>query len=1054
VRVNLALLFVVLGMFGGSSVLGQSPNASLSGVVLDPDKKSIADAEILVVNDYTRIQYEAKTNVEGFFAVSNLPPGQYRIQVSKTGFKAVIKPDIILNVQDALAITFTLPIGASSVVVTVEGGAPMINTTDATVSTVVDRQFAENLPMNGRSFQTLIDLAPGVVATSSGSLESGQFSVNGQRAASNYWMVDGVGANIGVGTTGIAGNGFGGAVGSYSVLGGTNSLVSVDALQEFRIETSTYAPEFGRTPGGQISIVTRSGTDQFHGTVFDYFRNDVLDANDWFANAHGLAKPAERQNDFGGTFGGPIRRRRTFFFFSYEGLRLALPQTAETDVPDIASRQSAVAVMQPYLNAFPLPNGPELGNGMAPFDASFANRGTLDAYSLRVDDRLTDKLTLFGRYNYSPSVIVQRGVGVSLNTVSPSRITVQTATVGLTWEISPTTSNDLRFNYSRTNASSHFYLDNFGGAVPLNSPPLPSPYTAENAEFGFEFLTGANTQFEVGSFGRNTQRQINVVDGFETQKGAHAIKFGVDYRRLTPSKDPSLSPQNGVPWYHQLAVFLDVPSAEIASPLAAIVGVATNSQFRFQNLGLYAQDTWRATSRLTATYGVRWDGDFAPASISGPNIPRVTSFHNPASLALASAGTTPYNTTYGNFAPRIGVAYQLSNRANWLSVLRGGFGVFYDLASSEVGNAIQSSYPFGATNIAFGTGFPLDPSSAAPPPIAPEQLASPGASLSAFDPHLKLPYTLEWNVAFEQGLGTQQSFSATYVGAAGRRLLNTAAIFSPNPNFSRALLTGNSGSSNYNALQVQFERRLSRGLQLLASYVFAHSIDTGSSGQASDVNPTVSASLNRGPSDFDIRHTFSSALTYAIPGWKWNRFSSTISEGWSVESVILARSAPPVNVFDGGLQTILGAGIEVRPDVVPGQPLYLYGREFPGGTALNPAAFTPPPTDANGNPIRQGDLGRNALRGFGATQWDFALHRDFHLHEEIKLQFRAEMFNVLNHPNFGPPVSDLSNVTQFGQSAETLGQFLGGGNLGGGGFSPLYQIGGPRSIQLALKLFF
>jgi hypothetical protein len=208
----------------------------------------------------TGIRYETATNAEGIYNLSSLPPGVYRIQVSKPGFKTIVRPDIILNVQDAVSINFTLPIGAVSVTVTVEGGAPLINTQAATVSTVVDRQFAENLPLNGRSFQSLIYLTPGTVATTSTSSDSGQFSVNGQRPSSNYWMVDGVSANVGVGAATTPGNGFGGALGSTSALGGTNSLVSVDAMQEFRIQTSTFAPEFGRTPGAQISILTRSGT--------------------------------------------------------------------------------------------------------------------------------------------------------------------------------------------------------------------------------------------------------------------------------------------------------------------------------------------------------------------------------------------------------------------------------------------------------------------------------------------------------------------------------------------------------------------------------------------------------------------------------------------------------------------------------------------------------------------------------------------------------------------------------------------------------------------------
>jgi hypothetical protein len=248
----------------------------------------------------------------------------------------------------------------------------------------VDRQLAENLPLNGRSFQTLIDLTPGVVVAATNSSDNGQFNVNGQRAAANYWMVDGVSANIGVGVSVVqaGGNGLGGTLGSFSAMGGTNSLVSVDAMQEFRIQTSTYAPEFGRTPGGQISIVTRSGANQFHGTAFDYVRNDLFDANNWFANSVGLSKPRERQNDFGGTFSGPILKDRTFFFFSYEGLRLRLPQTGLTTVPDSNARQTALAAMRPYLNAFPQPNGTDdATSDTAQFNSSYSDPATPTAFA-------------------------------------------------------------------------------------------------------------------------------------------------------------------------------------------------------------------------------------------------------------------------------------------------------------------------------------------------------------------------------------------------------------------------------------------------------------------------------------------------------------------------------------------------------------------------------------------------------------------------------------------------------------------------------------------------
>jgi hypothetical protein len=1100
-----AVRFLILSFLFLSLSVGQSPNGTISGIVHDPSDRPIPDAEILIVNDLTNIQYQTKTSDEGIYVVTNLPPGPYRIQVTKRGFKTLIKPGLVLNVQDALSVSVTLPLGAVAEVVTVEAGAPLINTTDGAVSTVVDRQFAENLPMNGRSFQTLIQLAPGVVVTPSTAADGGQFSVNGQRAGSNYWMVDGVSANIGMSSTAGAGNGLGGALGSFSVLGGTNSLVSVDALQEFRIQTSTYAPEFGRTPGAQISILTRSGTNRFHGTLFDYLRNDRFDANDWFADFAGLRKPQERQNDFGGTFAGPVRKDRTFFFFSYEGLRLRLPQTALTSVPDASftpggttnSRQNAVPGLQPYLNAFPLPNpdSPEIfvqcdpttdpscpltgqkPTGSADFNASYSNAATLDAYSIRIDHKFYEKLGIFGRYNYSPSQALTRGDNRSLSVVHPSRIDTETFTIGATWLLSHLASNDLRFNYSRTNASGRYYQDQFGGAVPLVSLPLPNPFTTDNALFQFEVfsLKNSNLGFAEGKLAGNYQRQFNIVDNVSFQAGSHSLKFGVDFRHLSPFFAPVS--------YSQIARFTDVPSAEQGNLDFSLVYFQQPTALLFKNLGLFGQDTWRIKPKLTLTYGLRWDVDFAPSPNSGPNLLAVTGFDltNLANLALAPTGTPPFSTTYGNIAPRIGVAYQVSPKQSWQSVLRGGFGVFYDLVTSQAGNVFDSAtYPFGNFAFNFGGTFPLNSAEAAPPQIIIPD-ASNGQTLFALDPHLRLPYTLEWNVALEQGFGDQQTVSTSYVGATGRRLLQAADIISPNPSYAAAQLTSNAATSSYNALQVQFDRRLSHGLQALVSYTWSHSIDdasagsdgTGSNRLVSAVNPKA----NRGSSDFDIRSAFSAGVSYEVPTPRINAFAGAILRGWSLQSLVQARSAPPVDVSDGAFNQLnTGFQANIRPDLVPGQPLYLSGSQCAavfgplgspcaGGKGFNPAAFTDPPVDGStGNPIRQGNVPRNFLRGFGATQWDFAVHRDFPIRDYLKLQFRAEMFNVLNHPNFAPPSGAFLSPQNggpgsFGVSSTMLGKFFNGGNsgtsnTGGGAFSPLYQIGGPRSMQFALKLFF
>jgi len=1015
-----------------------------------------------------------------------LHPGHYLISARKPGFKTVTVTQLELNVQDNVVRNFALQVGSIAETITITADDLHINTTDGTVSTVVDRQFAENLPLNGRSFQTLIQLTPGVVLTAANGNDTGQFSINGQRGSSNYWMVDGVSANVGINGFSTPGNGLGGALGSFSVFGGTNSLVSVDALQEFRIQTSTFAPEFGRTPGGQISIVTRSGTNQFHGTVFDYLRNDIFDANNWFNTAvtPALPKAQERQNDFGGTFSGPILKDRTFFFFSYEGLRLRLPQTALTTVPCDSTcqvfgnaRASAVSAMQPYLNAFPLPNGPEVfttctpnvngcpasgqqSTGAAQFNSSFSNPGTLDAYSLRIDHRLSDKLALFGRYNYSPSKVDQRGFSPdTLSSVTAAKITTETATAGVTWSISPVITNDFRFNYSHVTSSSDNTLDNFGGAVPLGSLPVPSPFTSQDAQFNFVVLSlGSNFAIVVGKNAQSEQRQINLVDSLSVQKGSHGMKFGVDFRRL--------SPQIGGQRYAQTPIFFGVPDAQKGNAFLSFVISERSATLLFRNLGAFAQDTWRVFPRLTLTYGLRWDVDFAPTSISGPALAAVTGFNlrNLSSLTLAPSGTQPYSTTYGNLAPRVGVAYQLPQSPDWQTVLRGGFGLFYDLATSEVGNnVVPNNYPFGRRALVFGS-FPLSASAAAPPQIVPPN-ASNGQTLFGYNPNLELPYTLEWNAALEQALGKQQTLTVSYVGAVGRRLLQTGVVSNPNPNYGSAELVTNAAASNYNALQLQFQRRLLQGLQALASYTWSHSIDTASAGSVgalgSGSNSLVASldpNINRGPSDFDIRHAFSMGLTYDVPVPKSNTFINAILRRWSTESTFQARSAPPVNVrynpfsFGG---SISGFQTFVRPDVVPGQSFYLFGSQYPGGKAFNPSAFAAPAAF----PFGQGNLARNSLRGFGAYEWDLAVHRDFPLRERLKLQFRAELFNILNHPNFGPPNGDLGSPTvpnpQFGLSTQMLGQSLGGTQgVGTGAFNPLYQIGGPRSMQFALKLMF
>jgi hypothetical protein len=317
------------------------------------------------------------------------------------------------------------------------------------------------------------------------------------------------------------------------------------------------------------------------------------------------------------------------------------------------------------------------------------------------------------------------------------------------------------------------------------------------------------------------------------------------------------------------------------------------------------------------------------------------------------------------------------------------------------------------------------------------------------EPNLKLPRTYEWNAALEQSFGSNQTLSLTYIGAIGRDLLRNTNLVSPNSNFGFVGVTSNSATSDYQALQLKFERRLSQGLQAVASYTWSHSIDIASTDAFANYlntpNSVANPNIDRGNSDFDIRHAFSAGVTYNLPSPGLNKGAHAALGGWSVDSFIFARTAPPVDVV-GGLVFADGIALYPRPDVVPGVPLELYGSQYPGGKAFNPAAFTPPPTG------QQGDFGRNVLRGFGALQADVAFQRQVQLSEKVGLRFRGEFFNLFNHPNFGPPNNNLTSPL-FGQSTQTLASSLGSGGANGG-FNPLYQIGGPRSIQLALKLEF
>ena len=1037
-RLRQIIFVAVVSLLFIGAAIAQSPNGTISGTVFDPLGKVIVGAEIAVVNDATRVQNFTKTNGDGVYVVPNLPPGSYRVQVAKLGFKTLIKPDITLNVQDALAINFTLPIGAVSETITVQGGAPLISTESGAVSTVIDRNFVENLPLNGRSFNTLLQLTPGVVVAPTNSAfanNGGQFSIAGQRTSANNFLVDGVSANFGVGPVLGQGTAGTGAAQALSVLGGTSSLVSVEALQEFRIETSSFAPEFGRSPGGQVILTTRSGTNNLHGAIYEYFRNNVLDANDWFASRASLPRAPERHNDFGGFVGGPIRSDRTFFFISYEGARLRQPNTSVISVPSEYARATAPGPIAPFIDAYPQPDDKTLTTGVytGMFTGNFSNPSTLNAGSVRIDHAFNSRFALFGRYNEAPSKAEVRSN--ALSEIDLTDVGTRTLTVGVTMALNPRVSNNLRGNYSVQNSSFVNTLDSFGGAVTPNlgvfSANLPNA-----ADASFTFCSFDTRCYTTGPQTRNRSTQLNFADDLVVAVGKHQLKVGADYRAIFLDLRPS-----------NVGLEYDVNSVSdflSSSQALDIFGTFVNSShFLDQATSVYGQDTWKISPRLTVTYGLRWELSPAPSPRGGTKVASWENVNNPASLALAPFGTPPWSTTYTNFAPRIGVAYALTPKADF--VLRGGWGIFYDSGSDSAAQ-LGFFFPTTVNNLAFNIPLPLTNATPYVPALS-FQAPYPNDA-HGFAPDLKLPRSYQWNVALEKSFGEKQAVSLTYVGQAGRDLFNQEGINEPNANFSGFfILTQGNAVSHYNALQIQYRRPFSSRLQALFNYTWSHSLDNASN----DVLPSllsngISAASNYASSDFDVRHTLSGALTFAVPGIGKSGPVAFATQDWSLDMVLVARSGFPFNLFAAAVpQLITGnPSLYARPNRIAGQPLWVPSPTAGGGKSVNPVAFTNPPVG------QEGTERRNDIPGFGLTQVDLSLSREFAIAGRLNLQFRADAFNLLNHPNFANPFGYYFGslpITTYLQSPSML-------NRGLGGLNPLFQEGGPRSLQLSLKLTF
>jgi len=1047
----------------------QGSNASLTGFVQDPSKAFVPDVQVVVINTDTNQKFETKTNKDGSYSIQSLPVGPYQMQIEKIGFRTILKEGLFLHTQDVLQINFQMAVGSSSESVTVNSEGININTSDATVGTVVDRQFVEQMPLNGRSFQPLILLSPGVVSNSPqdsagapANNNQGQYSVNGTRTDASNFTVDGASASNAPTYNSTAGSA--GMMASATALGTTQALLSVDAMEEFRIATSTYSAEYGRQPGAQVSLRSRSGSNEYHGTAYDYLRNSVFDANNWF-NDHSttpISKPAERQNDFGGTVGGPLTiphlysgRDRAFFFFSYEGLRLTEPQAASiTYVPSNGTyntatytnplyenlRANSPAAVQPLLNAYPLPNcstaqNPQCvdyGLGGSPFIYSPTAGGIINSINVRVDYQLLPSMRIFARYDDTLATSSTITVPNSSQNSTRDRIFL----LGVDNAFRANIANELRLQYSPAAFQSVDIPSQIGGAAPINFYALQGlpPVGGET-----ETVTSlpSSVYFVQQSYG-SLQFQPNAVDTITWSHGRHIFKAGVDYRQTTAYYgygNLSRGPRVVYTFANANTILNNDPSITAANFL--------RNDPTTKNLGLFVQDEWHLRPRLSLSLGLRWDLSPAPSISGAANYTYTGNINDPSSLGLSAPNAPFYKTTYTDFAPRIGVAFVIHNQPGHELVFRGGGGLFYD------GISLNQTFGFGtnlggARQVTSTQAFPLTASQI----LVPVTVAPPYSFQWYPDNRLTPPYSIQWSGTLEQALGDKQSLSIGYVASLGRKLstLEEYSVSALNPTFSSFYLYENGPGSNYNSLQVKYQRQMAHGLQALASYTWSHAIDWASA----DNSASAAFPLQRGNADFDVRNNFTAALVYNLPTQYQNKFVKALLGYWNADAYVVARTAFPYEpVGPAVIDPVSGQEISGELNYNGAQP-YVYKAGIPGGRQINPAIFS-----ITSTPLGVGNAPRNFLRGFGENQANLAIQRTFPLYERSQLLFRAEAFNIINKPTFGAvnttcgvttPGATCTNVL-MGQATNTLSTALGGA-------STLYQQGGPRSLQFLLKFIF
>jgi hypothetical protein len=1005
-----AIVFLVVAVVPLSA-----QNASLTGIVKDQQGGGVPNASIWLTSQDTGVNQTTVSDPGGNYEFPTVRPGAYKLKVERRGFQTFVQSGIILAVGDRARADAVLEVGETTTVITVDAQPPAISTESSSVGSVVDNKKIVEMPLNGRFFLDLALLQAGTVvpstnnrtflASPSGIGISG-INASGTREDSTNYMLDGI--NL-----------------SDMVQNQITFQPNIDMLQEFKVQTNAFSAEYGRNAGIIINGVSKSGTNGLHGSAYEFVRNDHFDAKNYF-DPPGKIPPFKR-NIFGYSVGGPIARNKLFFFNSYEGRRGREVATLNTVVPTPAQRAGVTNPVTLKLLAL-VPDGNDATG--THFVGSAARQRTLNQETGRIDYSVNDKNFLFGTFiinrDERTEPTLQSNNLPGFGDRRPAKRYL--LSLGYTHVFTPTITNEfhaglnrVRIDFQQSFAASPA---DYGMTTPSSVMPQIEVGTANSGNPWFGGING----FPQGR-GDTTFQYSDTVAWI---RGKHSLKFGAEYRRFRNNNFNGGT--GGFILFPSLSAFLaGTPSQSVETALPVTPALRVNA------MGAFVQDDVKLTARLTLNLGLRWEYNGVPSEIHDRL--SIFDFTNRKLVQIGTGGIDEaYHKHFDNFGPRVGFAWDPFGKGK--TVVRSGAGFYYDQPVTNIVTPAGSNPPF-SQSVNITQNINLSAPFNSPPGV--------GSALQVIDPDFRSGRVLSYNFNVQQDLfGTV--LQVAYVGSQGRhlRLIGDynqgiggrrpiSQITSLNASGQPVSAAGgvmtiqeSVSNSNYNGLWVSAERRLSKGLTMSASFTYSKSIDNNSVGSS---NPQIQNFYNiaaeRALSDFDARRRFVLSGVYLLP-FKWDRngFTTRLAQGWSMALIVNLQDGNPFSPIN---PTTNPSSLETfdRPDVVPGQPLTL-ANPTPAQW-LNKAAFVLPPAGTFGN------AGRNILTAPGFQDIDFAISKSTAIKERVSLQFRAEAFNLFNHPNFAQPANNCA-ATNYGQVTATR--------------TARGDLGSSRQLQLGMKLVF